>query len=374
MSTIVERPDKINYYLDVAETIAERSTCLITHYGAVIVKNDQILSTGYNGAPRGVINCIDDPDGCIRKRFNLPHDIVHDLCLSGNTVIKLLNGSYATIQELADQNRCEWIYSIDTQTGCVVPAYAYNPRRTKIVTSLLRICLDDGGFVDCTPDHRFLMKDLTYKEAGQLLIGDLLFKMKLNNDNRDLTIESFPIIQKEYARGAGKGHNCPRLDTILKFYNTFEEALDAGKNYNHKVIGIYLLNFPYGIWVYDISVQGTSNFAIRTSPGNCIISHNCKSVHSEANAIISASRNDMIDSDLYLVGIDASTGKYKENAMPCKLCKRIIINAGIKRIYVRDDKTNYREYNIIRFINEESFNETVLDDIKKKIDIDSPRA
>lgn len=53
------RPNKTDYYLDIAETVSERSTCLKRHYGAVIVKNDQIISTGYNGSVRGLPNCSD---------------------------------------------------------------------------------------------------------------------------------------------------------------------------------------------------------------------------------------------------------------------------------------------------------------------------
>ena len=65
-----ERRDKINYYLDIAETVAERSTCLRRRYGAIIVKNDEIISTGYNGAPRGRKNCI-DLGRCIREEMNV---------------------------------------------------------------------------------------------------------------------------------------------------------------------------------------------------------------------------------------------------------------------------------------------------------------
>ena len=60
------RVDQINYYLDIAETVLERSTCLKRHYGAVIVKNNEIISTGYNGAPRGISNCIDN-NKCTRE-------------------------------------------------------------------------------------------------------------------------------------------------------------------------------------------------------------------------------------------------------------------------------------------------------------------
>ena len=53
------RISKENYYLDIAETVLERATCLRRVYGAIIVKNDEIISTGYNGAPRGRKNCVD---------------------------------------------------------------------------------------------------------------------------------------------------------------------------------------------------------------------------------------------------------------------------------------------------------------------------
>ena len=63
----MERVDKTNYYLDIAETISERGTCLRNNYGSVIVKNDEIISTGYSGAPRGRKNCL-DLGYCTRKQ------------------------------------------------------------------------------------------------------------------------------------------------------------------------------------------------------------------------------------------------------------------------------------------------------------------
>ena len=55
----MERISKENYYLNIAQTVLERATCLRRVYGAIIVKNDEIISTGYNGAPRGRRNCVD---------------------------------------------------------------------------------------------------------------------------------------------------------------------------------------------------------------------------------------------------------------------------------------------------------------------------
>ena len=67
----------------------------------------------------------------------------------------------------------------------------------------------------------------------------------------------------------------------------------------------------------------------------------CRSVHSEANAIISASRDKMIDSTLYLNGVEPDCS-YVANSCCCSMCKRLVINAGIKEVVIRDDKDNYR--------------------------------
>lgn len=77
----MERRDKINYYLDIADTVSARSTCLRRHYGAVIVNHDQIVSTGYVGAPRGRRNC-SDLGYCIRNTLNIPRGERYELCRS----------------------------------------------------------------------------------------------------------------------------------------------------------------------------------------------------------------------------------------------------------------------------------------------------
>ena len=143
----MNRRDKHNYYLDIAETVLERGTCIRRNYGSIIVNNDEIISTGYTGAPRGRKNCI-DLHKCIREQLNIPRGTHYELC---------------------------------------------------------------------------------------------------------------------------------------------------------------------------------------------------RSVHSEANAIISASRRDMIGATLYLVGKDAKTKEYVENANSCSMCKRLIINSGISYVVIRDSKDNFRE-------------------------------
>lgn len=160
----MKRIDKNNYYLDIAEVTLERATCLRRKWGAVIVKNDEIISTGYNGAPRGRKNCT-DLGYCMREKLNIPRGERYELC---------------------------------------------------------------------------------------------------------------------------------------------------------------------------------------------------RSVHAEQNAIISASRKDTIDATLYIVGINASDGSYVSKSMPCAMCKRVIINSGIKKIIVRDSKDKYREISVDDFVkNDESLDGTL---------------
>ena len=77
----MERRDKINYYLDIAETVCERGTCLRRNFGAIIVHNDEIIATGYNGAPRGRENCC-DLRFCLREHLGIPRGERYELCRS----------------------------------------------------------------------------------------------------------------------------------------------------------------------------------------------------------------------------------------------------------------------------------------------------
>ena len=77
----MERKTKDNYYLDIADSVRERATCLRRTYGAIIVKNDEIVSTGYNGAPRGRCNC-SDMGVCHREELQIPSGERYELCRS----------------------------------------------------------------------------------------------------------------------------------------------------------------------------------------------------------------------------------------------------------------------------------------------------
>ncbi len=77
----MERRDKHNYYLDIADAVRNRSTCLRRSYGAIIVKNDEIIATGYNGAPRGRKNC-NELGYCMRDKLQIPRGERYEMCRS----------------------------------------------------------------------------------------------------------------------------------------------------------------------------------------------------------------------------------------------------------------------------------------------------
>ena len=515
---LLNRTDKINYYLDIAQTVAQRSTCLRRKYGAVIVKNDEIISTGYNGAPRGCTNC-SDLGKCKREELNIPSGERYELCLAGDTVIKLLDGTYETIESLANRGaEGIWVYSVDVETGEIVPAQAFNIHKTGIRKDIVEVILDNGASVKCTSDHLFLMRDGSYKEAKELKYEDSLMPMyynfarnngkyesisntvnarkekmrsnwisktkqtpthqlvyeyfngdhdytvnlvhhkdentfnnspdnlelknrgdhsllhlesadrvseiseyaylgtqkfvenlrnnpeclrkrqelgtknmtdnwnnpefverakernkllgsntcsKINKDpesirrrgrskaikglslllfdirNKDieLTSENYEKIRARFVRPLSDdgGIRFPSMKTILKYFDCFEDALAEAKVYNHKVVEVKYLDIE--IPVYDMTVPNFENFAVDLGDNSCIFAHNCRSVHAEQNAIISASRRDMQGATLYLAGIDSKTNKVLDVAEPCSLCKRFILNSGITHVVMRNGKT-----------------------------------
>lgn len=109
------RQSKENYYLDIAQTVAQRATCLRKKYGAILVKNDSILSTGYNGAPRGRKNCC-DLQFCQREKLNIPRGERYELCRS---VHAEMNAIIAASRENMLGSTL-YLVGIDSQTGELV--------------------------------------------------------------------------------------------------------------------------------------------------------------------------------------------------------------------------------------------------------------
>ena len=92
---VKQRPDKTAYYLGIAEAVARRSTCLRRQYGAIIVKNDRIVATGYNGAARNDVNCC-DVGTCYRAENGIPHGEQYEKCQAVHAEMNaIINGNPA---------------------------------------------------------------------------------------------------------------------------------------------------------------------------------------------------------------------------------------------------------------------------------------
>lgn len=506
----MSRLDKDQYFLKIAQVVALRSTCIRRQYGAVIVSTrGTIISTGYNGAPVGEPNCC-DVGYCWREENNIPHGQRYEKCLSGDTTIKLLNGKYMTIAEMAKSSEREfWVYSVDTETGEIVPAKAFDPHKTKVADKMVKITFDNGGYIRCTEDHLILMRNGQYLQAKDLSFGDSVMPMNYffqnadheyisntptmrkdsrwaladaagktkvtpthlvvyknihgdvgkgnvvhhadfdshNNTPDNLVRMSFgnhsklhvkergvPFTKESYEKAANtmrrklqtdenyrkqvsergkrnmsanwnnpewvKRHNAravvlgaklaasnnsdpdlilrkrrtivakgmstlmfyvkqnggnpeeiteanyeqtrrnnmphngkgkdltPKINTILRYFDTFDQAVEAGKNYNHKVVSIEIEECNED--VYDMSVPDFQNFAVCIGEGTCVFVHNCNAVHAESNAILSAPPSDMEGATLYLAGWE--NGKTIDNPQPCEMCRRYIANARIARV------------------------------------------
>ena len=134
----MKRIDKENYYLDIAETVLERSTCLRRWYGAIIVRNDEIVATGYNGAPRGRANCC-ELGYCVREQMQVPRGERYELCRSvhaeANAIIS------------ASRNECIggtlYLVGRDAATGKLLPdaTSCSMCRRTIINAGLERVVI-----------------------------------------------------------------------------------------------------------------------------------------------------------------------------------------------------------------------------------------
>ena len=110
------RVDKHNYYLDIAETVIERGTCLRRNFGAIIVKNDEIVSTGYTDAPRGRQNCT-NLGVCIREKLAIPRGERYELCRSVHAEANCIIS--AARREMIDATL--YLVGKDYNTGELVP-------------------------------------------------------------------------------------------------------------------------------------------------------------------------------------------------------------------------------------------------------------
>ena len=158
------RTSKQNYYLDIADAVLERSTCMRRKYGAIIVRNDEIISTGYNGAPRGRKNC-SDLGVCTRETLKIPSGERYELCRSvhaeANAIISasrrdmigatiyLVGRDAKTGELLTDAMSCSMCKRHIINSGIENVVIRTGPESFRIISVAEWIANDDSIFLTC---------------------------------------------------------------------------------------------------------------------------------------------------------------------------------------------------------------------------------
>ncbi|MTJ08780.1 RNA-splicing ligase RtcB [Anabaena sp. UHCC 0204] len=189
-------------------------------------------------------------------------------CFIGETLIPLVDGKSYPIKGLVDKNE-EFIVYACTQTGKIVAAKA-TAKLTRTNAPLVKVILDNGEEIICTPDHQFMLRDGSYKEAQLLEIGTSLMPFYSQVDK-----DGYTLISQPYSGRWQKAHWMIARSGLLGKINELDnrpgniELIDDLIHYNHKIVAIIPLNYTEN--VYCLTVPEYHNFALKAG----VFVHNC---------------------------------------------------------------------------------------------------
>ncbi|MTJ53090.1 RNA-splicing ligase RtcB [Anabaena sp. UHCC 0253] len=189
-------------------------------------------------------------------------------CFIGETLIPLVDGKSYPIKGLVDKNE-EFIVYACTQTGKIVAAKA-TAKLTRTNAPLVKVILDNGEEIICTPDHQFMLRDGSYKEAQLLEIGTSLMPFYSQVDK-----DGYTLISQPYSGRWQKAHWMIARSGLLGEINELDnrpeniELIDDLIHYNHKIVAIIPLNYTEN--VYCLTVPEYHNFALKAG----VFVHNC---------------------------------------------------------------------------------------------------
>ncbi len=180
-------------------------------------------------------------------------------CFSGETKVALADGRHLSFKELVSEyknGKANYCYTIK-EDGEIGIEEILSPRVTKKDTGVIKVVLDNGEGITCTPEHRFMLRDSSFIQAK-----DLKPRMSLMPFRKKFSEKSGRITDKERVALPRKNNNLVRRDTLTTgFFGGDEEALlEAVKNFNHKIRRIDKVSERMD--VYDLEVPGTHNFAL----------------------------------------------------------------------------------------------------------------
>lgn len=168
-------------------------------------KSSSVVGTGMIYHPHGggypsLVTLVNQPNALVEGRGNFGN------CFTGDTKISLLNGTEVEIQDLVGVGEF-WVYSC-LSNGAVVPGRGHSARVTKTITQLAEVILDNGETVKCTLDHRWMMRDGTYKEAQYLVEGDSLMPLYRDINSRGYEIYKNNVDSKWNTTHSMVAYNC----------------------------------------------------------------------------------------------------------------------------------------------------------------------
>jgi len=176
---------------------------------------------------------------------------VNSTCFTGDTKIKLVDGTNKTFEELIEiwnKNHEPFeVYSRDSE-GKIVPGLAHSPRKITVADILIELTLDTGDIVRCTPEHRFMLRDRTYKEAQYLTNQDSLMPLYFEGTDSGY----------EFLKEIGVGGLTHRV--FGNYY--YPGSIEEGKIFHHNVVSIRKIELEYSTPVYCLTVEKYHNFAL----------------------------------------------------------------------------------------------------------------
>ena len=204
------------------------------------------IGVGNNASAEAVASILDEMGEVLKKAR----------CLSGETEISLLDSTTPTIKEMAEQSEKyigKYIFSINPITKAIEPDKIVDVRKTLINTEVIRVHLDNKQYIDCTPDHRFMLRDGTYKEAQHLKSGESLMPLYTKNILGRRLVFNPSISKYEYIYQNAAKFILGKTPKNYIIHHTLEVV-------NHKVVRIEYL--PYTQDTYDITTERNHNFAL----------------------------------------------------------------------------------------------------------------
>ncbi len=238
-------------------------------------------------------------------------------CFTGDTRIKLLDGTERSFAELAQlpANETFFVYSVNA-TGRIVVGEGRYSRITRRDAQLVELTFDDRATVRCTPDHRFMLRDGTWKQAQHLTMDDSLMAgyfdtAPVNPRTNDYLRVLQPATGKydfvHHLADARRSANwIPHSHMIPSYFDSFDELLDVASTHNHRVVNIRWLDEQ--VDVYDITVDEHHNFMLANG---CIV-HNSIDGDPPAAYRYTEARLTEIAEEL-LLDIDKNTVDFRPN-------------------------------------------------------------